>query len=852
MVGFGNNNSGSGGGGGDVTTAQLNTEILARIAADAAIQAELDGNWIDTTDGLQLEKGKKYIIQDGHNVLMPVTPTNGDQVMIAPGTKDWITLNASTALTAAGVTTVSDGQSELGQGSDVGVWVYDSVMDNWTVFVGARAQGTTGGITTINTDESLQGDGDATPLAVQLSPKPGNILSTETGVGEEGLFAEAAPTDWIDTVDGQTLEEGAKYNLIFGHSVVFPVPSADGKEIRIVPVDGDWAAETGDFTTPGAGEVGPGQMGLGSGPDESVFVSDGLNWRVHVGTSGSGSSNVGAINDLTDVDTTGAVEGSLLTFDSSLNIVPINLSNTVSSRVGEFFFAKSGSTVTGYLPVTPGTVANGATLYPTWAAMYPEFITGSDIVFPADVEGIFLRNLGGNAATEATFQDDATAPNGLDVDTQDLGVSANSSHPFEAAGTGNTGGASDVPFTITSSDPETRPINYALQLYTIVDSYNEVTLASQVTPQPLQKVRFTQKHSDGSLTAPSTRGDISLTNTEYANNVTSSDASTCSFVAASNGLFRVHVYSSHQDSDDDFKFFVSVDGVDVAGHTFQGNGSNVEDDSFWLSGQFNVIAGQEVKVQWEGINTGGDATGADAGQVGDILAIEFEQQTESTVVAADQVPVEGERVLLGSATGLASNQTVTISDTWGNLAATYEKVEIELIGTAGTLNIRQTEILTTASWTDGVRAVFVSDNSNQIVIRNMDIAGSTANLFLSGSAVTTANINVYGVKPQQTVINTTDTPVNDQSASGYIDIGTQRMQWGIGNTGSGPTESLTTLPVPFLDNSYIVTATPSDFNGQVTNLGATKTTTQFGTEGYDVNGGNNAHQFNWIAIGLKP
>lgn len=137
------------------------------------------------------------------------------------------------------------------------------------------------------------------------------------------------------------------------------------------------------------------------------------------------------------------------------------------SRIGEFFYMRSGSTTAGVLAVTPGTVANGAIDNPIWAAMYPEFVVGDDIVFGADVDGVFLRNLGGNAGTEATFQTDATAANGLRYLAPNAPVSTQVN-----GGTGNTvrGRSTATP---TSLDPETRPINIALQLYTILDGYGQ-------------------------------------------------------------------------------------------------------------------------------------------------------------------------------------------------------------------------------------------------------------------------------------------------------------------------------------------------------------------------------------------
>lgn len=93
--------------------------------------------------------------------------------------------------------------------------------------------------------------------------------------------------------------------------------------------------------------------------------------------------------------------------------------------------------------------------------------------------------------------------------------------------------------------------------------------------------------------------------------------------------------------------------------------------------------------------------------------------------------------------------------------------------------------------------------------------------------------------------------VNDQTSSGYIDIGNTRIQWGIGNAGAGPAGTVNNFPAPFLNTSYSVVATGSSLNGQVSNIG-TKTTTSFIAEGYDINGANNAHQINWQAMGQKP
>lgn len=183
---------------------------------------------------------------------------------------------------------------------------------------------------------------------------------------------------------------------------------------------------------------------------------------------------------------------------------PINLVNGVSRRVGEMVYAESGRTVgTGYLAVSPGTITNGAITYPAWAAKHPEFVSGNNIVFPADVAGMFLRNTGGNAAAIGTFQADATAVNGLGGTT-----SVNGAHSHTVYGytnkddmnfTGNGGrmqgsdattpydqstsadGNHSHSLNITSSDVETRPDNRAYQLYTLVDTYTDVAAIGSIS-----------------------------------------------------------------------------------------------------------------------------------------------------------------------------------------------------------------------------------------------------------------------------------------------------------------------------------------------------------------------------------
>jgi len=125
--------------------------------------------------------------------------------------------------------------------------------------------------------------------------------------------------------------------------------------------------------------------------------------------------------------------------------------------------------IKGVLEIRERTVTNGALDNPVFAARWPSLVDGNDIVIPADFEGAFSRNLGGNAADFETFQDDATAVNGLAGAARfnrGENTTANGG-AFRLTGTG-----SEITANVTfTGDAETRPDNYAMQWYFIMDDY---------------------------------------------------------------------------------------------------------------------------------------------------------------------------------------------------------------------------------------------------------------------------------------------------------------------------------------------------------------------------------------------
>ena len=106
------------------------------------------------------------------------------------------------------------------------------------------------------------------------------------------------------------------------------------------------------------------------------------------------------------------------------------------------------------MEVRARTVVNGALDNPIFAARWPSLVNGDDIVIPSNYEGAFDRNLGGLAADFEAFQGHAQARNpGNPVNTSV-----------------NSGGGKTVRAVDTTAG-ETRPVNYALQWYFIMDDY---------------------------------------------------------------------------------------------------------------------------------------------------------------------------------------------------------------------------------------------------------------------------------------------------------------------------------------------------------------------------------------------
>jgi hypothetical protein len=415
---------------------------------------------------------------------------------------------------------------------------------------------------------------------------------------------------------------------------------------------------------------------------------------------------------------------------------------------------------------------------------------------------------------------------------------------------GNLQENDEVQFVATGASQVRTPSFVIQQLPT-----TEAVLAGMVTPEVLTYVHF------GSTTQKTTQGNNNdyLTADVINFDINGAVAANGTFTAPSAGLYQINVSvdAANNGTTGNNSHFTSYE-YEVNGGTPQ-KLSNVQytpemndyidRNNYTAFGYVELSAGDALRIL-----IADDAT-TEPTFMQDLFGYDvlIQQLPTSTVVMPDALDVEDNRVLLGSGSNLASNSDITISDTWGNLANQYEKVQIEFIGTVNGLNLRQDVTLNTDGWIDGTRAVFVSDQTNVIVIRNMDIAGNTANLFMSttGSGLN-GDVNIYGVKAQKTVINSNEVTIIDTSASGYQDIpGTNmRIQWGVVSDGNSNSDVSVTLPAAFANTNYVITAT-NRTPGQEYGVGARPNT----TNSFFLNRNDSAtatSDWNWQAIGLKP
>jgi len=124
--------------------------------------------------------------------------------------------------------------------------------------------------------------------------------------------------------------------------------------------------------------------------------------------------------------------------------------------------------IKGVKEIYERTIVNGAADNPRFAELWPSLVNGPDLVFPSTLEGAFSRNLGGRASGFETFQNHAQARS-----------------PNNPVSTQVNGGGGNTVRSIDTSAGETRPANYAMQWYFIMDDYVDPTSTGSNSPSDL-------------------------------------------------------------------------------------------------------------------------------------------------------------------------------------------------------------------------------------------------------------------------------------------------------------------------------------------------------------------------------
>ncbi len=314
--------------------------------------------------------------------------------------------------------------------------------------------------------------------------------------------------------------------------------------------------------------------------------------------------------------------------------------------------------------------------------------------------------------------------------------------------------------------------------------------------------------------------------------------------------------------------FIGTNSVDAAyrihdGTSAVGRIGTIQNDQ--QTGSARSTAAYEVTVT-DAVTFSVQVTSADPGaDLNEVRAGSFFRVTQMPtleVVAPGSLTVEAHEVLEGTNTTVSAGLSTLLDGgrTWNDLATDYEYIRFEVRGegTGGADDwYYWEERIPTARLTE-----LVADPDGAI-INFSHIAGFTLQFTILQSYLTGGDVSVgsagwgrvecrvYGVRAQQTVINTIDAAVDDQSASGYMDIGGMRMQWG-NSTSTGTTGHVVSFPAAFADTAYAVTCTPSSGgNGQTINVTA-KSASDFTVTSVDVNATLQNVSFGWIAIGTTP
>ena len=371
---------------------------------------------------------------------------------------------------------------------------------------------------------------------------------------------------------------------------------------------------------------------------------------------------------------------------------------------------------------------------------------------------------------------------------------------------------------------------------------SEVVMPGAITPESLAHVVYSlSADSASSLVCPfdEGQGDTSV--------ITNSGGT----ITLPVGKYRIEAHASRHAGNLDYELY------NVTTSTVLERYSTASDAGVTHPYYLTVNTPTEIQIRegdvstavvWNGRQSGFDA-GFDDAQKQWGTYIDIEQLPSSTVVMPDALAVEDLAVTLFTKASVADGVTATLDSgvTWADVKADYEVIEV--FAETGGIVYMSARFLA-SDIVDSGQLGFSYGGASRIDLESINLADG--DFLVNTSDGSTAEYEIVGYKAQKTVINTADIPVDDQTASGYMDIGNMRMQWGQVFLASGSGEVIT-LPAAFANNTYSFTANGHNTNDprNITIEGQTTTTVtvdQWKADDRTVATG----LINWQAIGLKP
>jgi hypothetical protein len=147
----------------------------------------------------------------------------------------------------------------------------------------------------------------------------------------------------------------------------------------------------------------------------------------------------------------------------------VTATGTNERLIGLKIEAEPGRTeADGVIPLVDGyTITGGVALFPIFASKWTSFVQGADLVVPNGWNGSFTRNLGGNADTFETKQGDLIGSHSHTYTRPPINQFTGRGNGGNTARRGTNASAQ----TASTGGVETRPENFALQFYLLLDTF---------------------------------------------------------------------------------------------------------------------------------------------------------------------------------------------------------------------------------------------------------------------------------------------------------------------------------------------------------------------------------------------